>query len=147
MSIVVFDSAGFLARYPEFSSVATATLAAYFNEAALYCNNTDLSPVTDGSAGGLRSMYLNMLVAHIAALNSGVNGNAPNQLVGRIDQAGEGSVSVHADMGAVPGSAAWFLQTQYGAAYWQATATYRTMQYFPGRSYAQRFRGRASWRG
>ncbi len=139
MSVVAFDSAAFLARYPEFSSVSVPTLQAYFNEATIYLNNTDTSPVTDGSVGGLRSMLLNMLTAHIAALNSGVNGVAPSQLVGRIDQASEGSVSVHADMGAIPGTAAWYMQTKYGAAYWQATATYRTMRYFPGTSKTQAF--------
>lgn len=137
MSVVVFDSAGFLARYPEFASVSTPTLQAYFNEATIYLNNTDTSPVTDGSVGGMRSLLLNMLTAHIAALNSGVSGQAASQIVGRVDQATEGSVSVHADMGAVPGTAAWYMQTKYGASYWAASAPYRTMRYFTGRSYAQ----------
>ena len=139
MSVVVFDSVAFLTRYPEFSSVNVAVLSAYFNEATIYLNNTDASPVTDGSQGGLRAMLLNMLVAHIAKLNAVINGENPSDLVGRVDQATQGSVSVHADMGAMPGTAAWFMQTRYGAAFWQATASYRTMRYYAGSSQAQRF--------
>ena len=139
MAVVAFDPTGFLARYPEFASVNQATLGAYFNEATIYLNNTDASPVTDGSVGGLRSTLLNMLTAHIAKLNATVDGNAPSDLVGRVDQATQGSVSVHADMGQVPGSAAWYMQTKYGAAYWAATAAYRTMRYYPGASIPQGF--------
>lgn len=139
MAVVTFDPVGFLARYPEFETVNQATLQAYFNEATIYLNNTDASPVTDGAVGGFRATLLNMLTAHIAQLNATVNGVAPSDLVGRIDQATQGSVSVHADMGAVPGSAVWYMQTKYGAAYWAATATYRTMLYFPGQSVPQGF--------
>ncbi len=134
---VAFDSSGFLARYPEFSSISTATLQAYFNEAGLYINNTPSSPITDQSVGGFLYQVLNMATAHIAALNSGVNGQAPSGLVGRIDQASEGSVSVHADMGPVVNSQAWWMQTRYGAACWQATATYRTFRYVSGSSVTQ----------
>jgi hypothetical protein len=139
MAVVTFDPVGFLARYPEFQSVNQATLQAYFNEATIYLNNTDSSLVTDASVGGQRYMMLNMITAHIAALNSGVNGVAPSSLVGRIDQASEGSVSVHADMGLVAGSQAWWMQTKYGAAYWAASAAYRTMRYIPGSSIPQGF--------
>ncbi|MDE3023344.1 MAG: DUF4054 domain-containing protein, partial [Pseudomonadota bacterium] len=121
MGTVAFDSVGFLARYPEFSTVPTATLQAYFNEAGMYLNNTDSSPVTDFSVGGIRYILLNMITAHIAALNSGVNGQAASPLVGRINSATEGSVSVTADMGAVTNTQAWYMQTKYGAAYWQAS--------------------------
>lgn len=131
MAVVAFDIAGFRARYPEFVTVQDATLTAYFGEAGLYLNNTDTSLVTDTA---IRSTLLNMLTAHIAALNSGVNGEAPSPLVGRVSQASEGSVSVTADMGPVTGSQAWFMQTKYGAAYWQASAGYRTFRYVSGRS-------------
>ncbi len=139
MATVVVDPVAFLARYPEFQSVNQATLQAYFNEATLYLNNTDASLVTDGSVGGQRSMLLNMATAHITALNATVNGVSPSPLVGRIDQATQGSVSVHADMGPVTNSQAWWMQTKYGAAYWAATASYRTMRYVPGASIPQGF--------
>jgi hypothetical protein len=131
MGIVAFDLDGFRARYSEFSSVANDTLSAYFSEATIYLDNTDCSPVADL---GIRSRLLNMLTAHIGALNSGINGQAASGLVGRISQATEGSVSVSAEMASPSGSSAWFMQTRYGAAYWQATAAYRTFHYLPGTS-------------
>lgn len=132
MSIVIFDPAAFIARYPEFASVGTPLLQAYFDEATIYLANTDDSRVQDIVQ---RGVLFNMLVAHIAAINAGVNGQAASPLVGRVNTASEGSVSVGTDMGAVPFTAAWFMQTKYGASFWQATARYRTMQYVPGRSY------------
>lgn len=131
MGVVVFDLSVFRARYAEFSSVADAVLNAYFSEATMYLNNTDNSRVSDV---GQRGVLLNMLTAHIAALNSGVNGNAPSELVGRISSASQGSVSVSTDMGPTTNSEAWYMQTKHGAAYWQATAPYRTAIYVPGAS-------------
>ncbi|MBS9443022.1 DUF4054 domain-containing protein [Photorhabdus heterorhabditis] len=130
--VVVFDVVKFRIRYPEFSSVSDVLLDAYFIEATPYLNNTAQSPVSELE---LRAMLLNMLVAHIAELNRlSASGTAANPLVGRVSSASEGSVSVSADMGAVSERAAWFLQTKYGAMYWQATAQYRTMRYIPGSS-------------
>jgi len=127
--VVSFDFSGWSTRYPEFSAVSQALAQLYFNEAALYCDNSACSPICDSSVGGVRYMILNMLTAHIAAINSGVNGNAASQLVGRIANATEGSVTVGAEMDLPPGSAQWFAQTKYGAAAWQAMAPYRTMHY------------------
>lgn len=129
--VVTFDPIAFVQRYPEFAMVSAPLLSSYFSEATLYLSNTPASRVSDL---GQRSVLLNMLVAHIAALYAGVNGDSPSPLVGRINTASEGSVSVAADMGGVPGTAAWFMQTKYGASYWQATARYRTMRYVPGSS-------------
>lgn len=146
MAIVVFDIAAFRERYPEFDTVSDSLLNAYFVEATVYLDNTDCSVVTDPA---IRAVYLNMLVAHLAALNSGVNGQAPSGLVGRVASASEGSVSV--SLGDVPSSSAswWYLQTPYGAAYWQATAAYRTVRYVPGASpsnYPGYYYRRANWR-
>ncbi|MEX5413405.1 DUF4054 domain-containing protein [Atlantibacter hermannii] len=146
MAIVVFAISAFRARYPEFASVSDDLLNAYFAEATVYLNNTDCSPVTDVD---VRAVYLNMLVAHIAAMNSGVGGQAPSGLVGRVASASEGSVSV--SLADVPQSQAswWYLQTPYGAAYWQATAAYRTVRYVPGASpsnYPGHYYRRANWR-
>lgn len=131
--VVDFDPAAFLARYPEFTSIAAA-LPGYFVEATIYLNNTPASIVQDLT---IRALLLNMLTAHIAALNGGVSGQPASPLVGRLNQASEGSVSVSADMGAVSANAAWFLQTKYGAAYWQATSAYRRFSYVPGRRCAR----------
>jgi hypothetical protein len=126
MAVVVFDPVAFLARYPEFTAIQEPTLQAYFAEATIYLDNTDQSRVCDVT---VRAVLLNMLVAHIAAL-------AAASLVGRINQATEGSVTVSAEMGTPSGTSAWFQQTKYGAAFWQATAPYRTFQYVSGRSCA-----------
>ena len=130
MAVVIFNFDNWIARYPEFATVSNISAVApiCFSEATAYCNNTDGSPVRDIV---LRTLFLNMLTAHIVALNFGVNGQAPTQLVGRVSNAHEGSVSVSADMGKVSDYAAWFLQTKYGAAYWQASAQYRMMRYMP----------------
>ncbi|MGZ8442549.1 MAG: DUF4054 domain-containing protein [Candidatus Binatia bacterium] len=134
MAVVVFDPAAFKTRYSEFSTVADGTLTAYFYEATLYLNNSESSLVTDVTQ---RSVLLNMIVAHLAALHSGINGQAPSQLVGRITQASEGSVSVSADIGPISNTAAWWMQTKWGASFWQATAPYRTMRYRQGSSKLQ----------
>jgi len=128
MAIVTFDPTAFVARYPEFSTVNAGVLGAYFSEATMYLDNTDASRVSDV---GQRAVLLNMLTAHVAALNgSGVSGNGAQGMVGRINSASEGSVSVSAEYAApANGTQAYFQQTQYGAAFWAATGRYRMMQY------------------
>ena len=107
----------------------------YFNEAQMYVDNTDTSIVQDINQ---RTIFLNMITAHIAFLNSplstGVNsGTAPSSpLVGRISNATEGSVNVTTEMKLPEGSAQWFAQSKYGIAFWQASSVYRTMHYLPG---------------
>jgi hypothetical protein len=104
----------------------------YFFEAQLYCDNTACSPIRDASQ---RAILLNMVTAHIAALNAPIDGQPSSPLVGRIANATQGSVTVATQMDVPPGSAQWFAQTKYGAAFWAATAQYRTMQYIPGPAY------------
>lgn len=135
MGIVAFDLTLFRARYPGFASAPDALLLAFFDEATIYLNNTESSPVLDVSR---RALLLNMLVAHIAKIEYGENGEPASPLVGRISAATEGSVTVAVDMGVVSGSAAWFMQTKYGASYWQATVNLRSFRYIPGRSFPAR---------
>jgi hypothetical protein len=137
MGVVAFDYVAWSTRYPDLATSISQPLAQqYFNEAQLYCDNTPCSPIRDDSVGGQRSMLLNMMTAHIAALNAPLNGQASSPLVGRISNAAQGSVSVAAQNDYPPGSVQWFQSTKYGAAFWQATAQYRTMRYIasPGRS-------------
>lgn len=136
MGVVTFNPGAFTQRYPEFVTIQASTLQAYFAEATIYLSNTDSSLVSDTAQ---RAVLLNMIVAHLAALNSGINGNEAPDTVGRVSDATQGSVSVSLDMGSQPGSAAWWQQTKYGAAYWQATASYRTMRYVSGSSVPQRW--------
>jgi len=133
MGIVVFNYTSWIARYPEFTTLfsgvdPTIVAPQCFAEAGLYCNNSNNSPVCDIPT---RTYLLNMLTAHIMQLNFGSNGQAPSQLVGRISSAGQGSVNVSADMGKVSQYQAWFEQTKYGAAFWQASIQYRQMRYVP----------------
>ncbi|KAG1434388.1 hypothetical protein G6F55_014548 [Rhizopus delemar] len=62
----------------------------------------------------------------------GEGGQSPSGLVGRVSSATEGSVSVSSDYSAPAGSAQWYLQTPYGAMYWEATAWLRVGRYVPG---------------
>lgn len=130
MGTVVFSYDAWVVRYPELAgSVSPQLAAAYFAEAELYCDNTPGSIVSNETR---RSLFLNMLVSHIAQLNAPINGQSSQTLVGRITSASEGSVSVSVESTSLPGSAQWYQQTKYGAAYWAATAPYRTAKYVPG---------------
>lgn len=134
MGVVTFDLAAWRARFPEFATVSDTAVRAYFSDTALYLDNTDASPVTDLAR---RAALLGLLTAHLAALYSGVGGEKPSAVVGRVTQVTQGSVSVSVDAGPVGGSQAWFMTTKYGAAYWQATAPYRRFRYIqPPRSAA-----------
>ena len=125
MAVVIFNPAAFKARYSEFAAVADATLLLYFAEAGLYLSNTNASPVQDIAR---RTLYLNMITAHIAALGGALSADGKPAPVGRVSQGAEGSVSASFEYLA-PGTAAWFAQTQYGAAFWQATSSLRSMHY------------------
>lgn len=127
MAVAVFDYDTWAARYPELAAkVSPALAASYFVEAGLYLDNTDCSPVDDVN---IRLVLLNMIVAHIAALNAAL-ADPSSPLVGRISNVTEGSVSI--GMEAMTGIPAYWSQSRYGLQYWQATAPYRTMQYVPG---------------
>jgi len=127
MTAVTFDPAAFKTRYPVFAGVSDVTLAACFAEAGLYLSNSDASPVQDLTR---RAMLLNMLTAHIATLGGALSADGQPLPVGRVASASEGAVSISAEF-AAPGSAAWFAQTQYGAAFWQATTALRGFRYIP----------------
>lgn len=127
MAAVAFDPAAFRTRYPVFAGVADAVLSACFTEAGLYLSNSDASPVQDLAR---RAMLLNMLTAHVATLGGALSADGQPLPVGRVSSASEGAVSVSTDF-APAGSAAWFAQTQYGAAFWQATTALRSFVYIP----------------
>lgn len=139
--VVTFDYPKWVVRYPEFASVQEPLAQAYFAEATIYLRNDGSGPTNSPT---VQLSLLNMLTAHITALYAIVDGKAASDLVGRISNATEGSVSVQADMEAMPGTAAWFLQTKYGASFWQATAAYRTFRYRLARGWWWGA-GRAPW--
>ena len=127
MAVVIFNPAAFVARYPEFAAVSSTRLTALFVEASLYLSNTDASPVSDPVR---RAVLLNMLTAHVSYLNGDLSADGQARPVGRVSQAGEGSVSaVFEGVPPTPGTGAYFQQSQYGAAFWQATSNLRGFQY------------------
>jgi Protein of unknown function (DUF4054) len=134
MGVVAFDWLLWSARYPELAAfVPQATAQSYFNEAQLYCDNTPCSPIRDDTPGGQRATLLNMLTAHIAALNAPLNGQPSSPLVGRINGATEGSVSVQTQyIDPKTDLQAWANSTKYGAAWWAATVQFRSFRYVPG---------------
>lgn len=125
MAIVAFDVAMFRARYPEFPNVSDLLLTSFFDEAGLYLSNTDASIVQNVTR---RRLLLNMLTAHIASLSGAASGGGGATPVGRTSSATEGSVSASSEF-VMPGTHAWFTQTQYGVAYWQATISLRSFAY------------------
>ena len=126
--IATFSYQEFIAVYPTFSCLSALQAQAYFDQATMYHRNDGFGPV---ATEAIQKMLLYMLTAHIATLLSGgSNGGAAP--VGRLSSASEGSVSAEFDLGAdVKMNQAWFVQTQYGLSYWQATAAYRQMRYVP----------------
>jgi hypothetical protein len=128
--VVSFDYSAWALRYPELATSVPQPLAQqYFWEAQLYCDNSPGSIIQDVC---LRTVLLNMVTAHIAALNAPLNGEASSPLVGRISNATEGSVSVGTQLDMPAGSAQWYSQTKHGLAFWQATVQFRSMRYVPG---------------
>lgn len=129
MCVAVFSYNAWAARFPELAGSVSEQLAdLLFSEANLLLDNTDCSPVQDC---GQRLVLLNLIVAHLAATSPGAAGSSG--LVGRVSSATEGSVSVSTDYGAVRNSQAYWVQTGYGAQFWQMMARYRTMHYRPAR--------------
>lgn len=124
MAAVVFVPADFKAAYPEFGAVPDATLNGYFLRSQLFLVNEDC-PVQD-EAKRLQLYWL--LVAHIAQLSGALNPGGVPGPVGRTSSATEGSVSVSMEFNASMG-ASWFVQTSYGAAFWQAAAYLRSFRY------------------
>lgn len=127
--VVTFDPAAFRVLYPEFTTATAsdAALAYNFLLATLILNNSCASIVNDAN---VRETLLGVLTAHLTALANGVNGQPAQGIVGRVDSATEGAVSVSAQFAATM-AASYFLQTKYGALFWQLTAQYRTMRYVP----------------
>lgn len=134
---VTYSYADWIAACPAFVGCSDAQGQAFFNTAATVFDNSTANPVycAQGAAGFKTVMY--NVVSHVAWLfaprdasgNPAAAGQPPSPLVGRINSASEGSVSVGADMGdanAGSPSQAWWMQSQYGALVWQAIALSRT---------------------
>jgi len=126
MGIVVFDITAFRTRYPEFSVVSDSMVNAAFIESEGFFNNTN----TGLANLQRRAILLNYLTAHILALSGAVSGDGKAKPVGRVESATKGTVTVSFAY-AAGNNASWYLQTQYGAAFWQATVALRGFRYLP----------------
>lgn len=133
--IVTFDFANWLALFPQFG-VTTPTFTALTEQqvtqvilplAEQYVRNDGGGPVCNPAT---QIQLLNLMVAHIAQLLFGSSTQPLSPLVGRISNASEGSVSVGTDFPTTP-SNAWFVQTQYGAMFWQLSLPFRLGRYIP----------------
>lgn len=130
--VVVFNAAEWKVDYPEFAGISDAKATAAFNSATLILANTCRSLVGNAVK---RQLLLYLLTAHVCFLRFGSNDGAgmitpPSGVVGRLASATEGTVSAGIEYATtVPQSMAYFIQTQWGAMFWQATANLRTMRY------------------
>src|SRR5262245_25408184 len=91
--VASFDYSKWLALFPEFTNVVSSGQAQqYFSIATTIHRNDGGGPVGDQA---LQLSLLNMVTAHIAKLFAPpAPGQQPNDLVGRINSASQGSVSV-----------------------------------------------------
>lgn len=121
--VVVFDPSEFRLLYPSISAT-DEQLEMYFAMAETFLDNTECSIVKDLDA---RKTMLYLLVAHIALLSQ--QAESGNPVVGRISNATEGTVSVGLDYGTMGNNERWYLQTPWGAMYWQMSKKYRSMVY------------------
>ena len=128
--VVPFDYNGWIQAYPEFAAVPVELAQVYFNIATSFHRNDGVGPVNNPT---FQDMYLKMIMSHLAQqMAPDAMGQPASSIVGRINNASEGSVSVASEMNG-PDAAAYWYQTKYGAMYWNATRQYRTMRYKPGR--------------
>lgn len=136
---VVFSYSRFIAAYPEFAAMSDPQLQNYFNQAGIYFRNDARSPC---STTTILETLLWMITAHLAWMmaprdaqgNPSATGTQNQGLVGRINSAQEGSVSVQTEYSTeVSDTEAWWIQTKYGANFWAASLPYRVgPRYRPG---------------
>lgn len=132
---VTFNWTMFTTLFPEFGCLTEAQGQAYFMMAGLYVANDPCNP-----AICILPQLLNLVTAHVAWLlcpkdasgNPATSGsNNGGSLVGRINSATQGSVSVGTTLDGHPGSPseAFYAQTRYGLLAWQAMAQFRLFRY------------------
>lgn len=127
-AIAAYNFAAWQASFPQFPGVTTGQAEGYWTMATTILANDGSGPVPTTA---LQSTLLNLLTAHIASLFVNADGTykANGQPVGRVASVSQGSESASFDFGPMTTNQAWFVQTQYGALYWQMTAGFRLGQY------------------
>ena len=134
--IASFNPAYWSQRYPEFAGIAETTAPIYFVEAGLYLDNTGgCNPIPDANT---QSLLMHMLTAHIAELYDASSARGSQALVGRINNASEGTVKVQSTMDDSDRDA-WLSQTKYGISFLRATRQYRRFRYRAPRQMARYF--------
>lgn len=127
--VVQFSYVNFVAQFPALAYLTSSQVQTQWNLATNYVRNDGGGPVISAS---VQSNLINLAAAHLCQLfMPPATGGSASTLVGRINSASEGSVSVGAEMNS-PQAAAWWITTVYGAAFWEASKQYRTMRYLPG---------------
>jgi hypothetical protein len=140
--IVQFDYAAWAVLFPQFSNLNEAQITGpVLVLAEQYCRNDGGGPVTNAA---IQTQLLNLMVAHIAQLLYGSKTQPLSPLVGRVSSATEGSVSVGVDFPTTPTNA-WFLQTTFGAMYWQLSLPFRLGRYFPKVTQQRQVTGGGWW--
>lgn len=132
--VVTFDYARWAAHFPEMAEFTPEARAEAFFDMAqnLYLNNSAASIVRDLKN---RAWLYDLLVAHLAWLSRPeAEGGAGPGSVGPVTEARQGSIAVRYDLQGQPPSATWFMQSQFGAAYWQAISAWRSMRFIPARA-------------
>lgn len=128
-AIATFNYSAWVVAYPEFTGVGQPRAQTFWDQATLYWRNDGSGPAKTVEQ---QTVLLNLLTAHIAALNSNADGSPSpaNNPVGHMSQAAEGSVSASFELGTdVSVGMAWYTQTKYGLSFWQATAGFRMARY------------------
>ena len=141
--------------FPSMSAINSTDATTYFNLATNYVANDGTSVIQNPT---MLTDVLYLTTAHLAYIfamrTNGIPTSGgtepPPPIVGRINNATEGSVSVATDMGTQPAAAGWWNQTPFGAAAWMKLAAFRTMRFFarPRRIYNppwQRLSGPGYW--
>jgi hypothetical protein len=143
-AVIAYDDADFKSLFPEFGNCTSQQGQSWFLQASTMCDNSASNPLIrqGGGTNWMLQQALYYLTAHLGYLSAprDQDGNptgqqgamAAPQVVGRISSASQGSVSVQTDMQATGGtfSQAYYMQTKYGAAYWEMTKALRTFQYY-----------------
>ena len=126
--IATFSYSDWSTLFPEFSNVdQTQVTGPVLTMAQQYLANDGSGPVCKIE---VQTQLLNLIVAHVAQLLYGSATQPTSGLVGPISSATEGSVSVATGL-VVNTSNQWYLQTKYGALFWQMALPYRLARYHP----------------
>ena len=131
---ITFNYTAWTVLFPELASVSEVQATQYFGVATMYVRNDGGGPIRDVN---MLTNALNFTTAHVAKLLSQETNGVPTTggtspppgIVGRINTANQGSVSVGLDFPEQQPNAAWWNQTTYGAMVWSMLKPYRTARY------------------